>query len=81
MLQQIGDLAGAIVRIDRHAGGADRVQRQLDEEMFRPVVEQHRHPVSVAEPCGAERLRHGLDLTAGRGEVDGIARPVTGDSL
>ena len=48
VLQQICDLVRPIVGIDRHSGHAERVERQLVQEMLRPVVEQHRDAMAVA---------------------------------
>ena len=40
VLEQVGGLAGAVVGVDRHAAGADGVQRQLVQDVLGPVLEQ-----------------------------------------
>ena len=48
MIQKVGNLGRAIVRIDRHAGNAERVERQLVQAMLRPVLQRHSYSVPVA---------------------------------
>jgi hypothetical protein len=40
VVKQIGDLTRAIVGVDRHTADTKRVQRQLVQDVFGPVLQQ-----------------------------------------
>ena len=59
VIDEIGDLRGAVVRIDRHAAHADAVEGQLVKHILGPVLQQRRDAVADAiarPPVDAPRV-------------------------
>ena len=48
VVDEIGDLGGAVVRIDRHAADAEAVERQRVQDMLGPVLQQRRDAMADA---------------------------------
>ena len=74
MLQHIGHLARAVVGIQRHAADAQRVHRQLVQQMFGPVLQQQGDAVAQA----VAGIGIGLHQRAHRLCCGGIAQLVAG---
>ena len=62
VLQEIGDLGGPVVRIDRHPGHPGDGTGQLDDEILGPVFEQDRDAVAVTVAGSGEQGRECVDL-------------------
>jgi hypothetical protein len=48
VVEHVGHLARAVVAVQRHAANAQRVHRQLVQQVLEPVLQQQRHAVAEA---------------------------------
>jgi MoxR-like ATPase len=64
VIDEIGDLGRAVVRIDRHAADADAVEGQRVKHMLGPILQQRRDAMTDAVARAAEDLRQFLDPSA-----------------
>ena len=64
MLQHIGHLARTVVGVERHAADAQRIHRQLVQQVLGPVLQQQRdamaHAVAGVGTVGLHQRAHGL---------------------
>ena len=65
MVDEIGDLGGAVVRIDRHAAHADAVEGQRMQHMLGPILEQRCDAVADAVARLPVECRQFLDRLPG----------------
>ena len=78
VVKQIGDLARAIVGIDRHTADTKRVQRQLVQDVFGPVLQQCGNAMAGAISGGAIGRDQPVDLRCRRtvGDLEPVRQVV-----
>ena len=78
---EIGDLGGPVVGVDRDRGGPDAAEREPVEHMLGPVVEEERDTMAEPETGRAVAFGEPVDLVLGSGIGELQPLPEVGAAL